>query len=440
MKKLFLLLLHAIFIFSFSDLCSQEYWEKISSPTEKFLRHVFFVDNQTGWCAGEQGIIIHTTDGGMSWAEQNSMVNSFIVSIFFLDENMGWALTLREAPPFGTTILRTTNGGDDWAVENYPDDNVFLNTIVYFDSANGLLGGSKIVRTTDGGITWLDVDIDSTIVSNLPVFNFNFYNRRFGYACGGYIDLAGVIWRTTDYGLSWHATAVSPDQVFDLFVIDSLNALTLSGDPEGFFGVGDIKTTDAGDSWSYTELPIHALSFAIDFRTTDEGWSASGFKFIYTPDKGNTWIEKQIPDSSVIYDLVFTDSTTGYAVGERGTILKYLNEPPVPVDTIPSDFILYQNYPNPFYPNTMIKYTVPQPVILNDLHAGTQEGNIPVPVLLKVYDVLGNEIATLVNEEKPPGNYSVEFKIINSALSSGIYFYTLTAGKQFASKKMICLK
>ena len=91
-------------------------------------------------------------------------------------------------------------------------------------------------------------------------------------------------------------------------------------------------------------------------------------------------------------------------------------------DTNPSDFVLSQNYPNPFNPTTKIRYSI------------SQTSN----VIIKVFDILGNEIETLVNEEKLIGNYEVEFNAIN--LPSGIYFYHLRAGNFFETKKMILLK
>ena len=174
MNKFLMLILIAISILFVSKSFSQAEWKKIASPTDKLLRHVFFIDSTTGWCAGRDGIIIHTSDGGKTWVEQNSTVQTFIVSLFFLDKNLGWALTLRTTIPFGTTIIKTTNGGDEWLAENYPEDNVFMNTIFYFDSLNGWIGGSKISGTTDGGFSWVDANIDSSFVSNLPVLNFNF--------------------------------------------------------------------------------------------------------------------------------------------------------------------------------------------------------------------------------------------------------------------------
>jgi hypothetical protein len=105
----------------------------------------------------------------------------------------------------------------------------------------------------------------------------------------------------------------------------------------------------------------------------------------------------------------------------------YSNEIEVVVDFTPKEFVLYQNYPNPFNPKTVISYQLPV------------TGN----VTLKVYDILGNEVATLVNEEKQPGIYEFEFNSHSDKgqnLSSGIYFYQLRAGNFTQVKKMILLR
>jgi predicted esterase len=90
--------------------------------------------------------------------------------------------------------------------------------------------------------------------------------------------------------------------------------------------------------------------------------------------------------------------------------------------SLPTEFVLKQNYPNPFNPNTIIKYSIPK------------QSN----VTLKVYDLLGSEVATLVNKKQPQGNYDVEFDC--SDLTSGIYFYRLQSGDYVETKKMILLK
>jgi hypothetical protein len=91
------------------------------------------------------------------------------------------------------------------------------------------------------------------------------------------------------------------------------------------------------------------------------------------------------------------------------------------------DYELLQNYPNPFNPTTTIRYSIPV-----NIKSGMSK------VTLKIYDVLGREVATLVNEQKNAGNYEVQFNAAN--LASGVYIYSLNAGDFTASKKLILLK
>jgi hypothetical protein len=98
-----------------------------------------------------------------------------------------------------------------------------------------------------------------------------------------------------------------------------------------------------------------------------------------------------------------------------------------PTDELPTEYSLSQNYPNPFNPSTTIKYSIPN----------VESGHAPT-VLLKVYDILGREVATLVNKQQKAGNYEVTFNALN--LTSGVYFYRLKSGGFTQSKKMILLK
>jgi hypothetical protein len=124
----------------------------------------------------------------------------------------------------------------------------------------------------------------------------------------------------------------------------------------------------------------------------------------------------------------FTSSTNGYAVGNNKTLLKFGEITSVENEKeLLAEFSLSQNYPNPFNPSTKIKFNVPQEV-----------GGERLEVSLKVYDVLGNEVVNLVNEEKPAGTYEVKFN--GNGLTSGVYFYQLKAGNYIQTKKMILLK
>ena len=119
-------------------------------------------------------------------------------------------------------------------------------------------------------------------------------------------------------------------------------------------------------------------------------------------------------------------------MGVNGIILKTTNGGVTfveeeKIDEVPKEFLLSQNYPNPFNPTTKIKYSIPI--------VGTQRA---VSVLIKVYDILGNEIETLVNEEKSPGTYEVTWNA--AGLPSGVYFYQLRTGSFIDAKKMILLR
>jgi len=102
------------------------------------------------------------------------------------------------------------------------------------------------------------------------------------------------------------------------------------------------------------------------------------------------------------------------------------------INSIPTEFALEQNYPNPFNPTTTIKYSIP--AIQTPLLGGVGNGF----VTLKIYDILGREIATLVNKEQKPGNYEVQFDA--TQLTSGVYFYKISIGNFISIKKMILMK
>jgi len=153
----------------------------------------------------------------------------------------------------------------------------------------------------------------------------------------------------------------------------------------------------------------------------ERGWEKIGFVPGFgttTEPKSYSFVDENVTSGNYTYRLKQIDFD--------GTFT-YSNEIEVVVDFTPKEFVLYQNYPNPFNPSTVIKYEIPG-----------QARNDNVLVVLKVYDVLGNKVATLVNEDKLAGEYEVKFSA--KGLPSGIYFYKLQAGSFIEIKKMILLK
>ncbi len=150
-----------------------------------------------------------------------------------------------------------------------------------------------------------------------------------------------------------------------------------------------------------TKYPFNHLAFVFGFT---DNWGSVQLPF--SADVLIDYVYGKFKDGRIVVYEDFEDTTTD-----------------VPRETsIPVEFKLEQNYPNPFNPATTIKFTVPQVERVN----------------LKVYDLLGREVATLVNEEKVPGSYEVKFD--GSNLASGMYIYQLQAGNMVISKKMMLMK
>ena len=122
--------------------------------------------------------------------------------------------------------------------------------------------------------------------------------------------------------------------------------------------------------------------------------------------------------------------------GTPGTLNEFITSVEEQDNNIPTEYSLSQNYPNPFNPTTTIRFTIPTSPLNPSPYQG--ERNRERFITLIVYDVLGKEIATLVNAEKPTGSYEVKFDA--TGLTSGIYFYQLKAGSFIQTKKMVLIK
>ena len=412
----------------------QSPWVNLARFTTKNLSRVSFVDSLTGWVAGDSGGVFRTTNGGQSWEVQDTKITNNIFDLFFVDRSYGWAVALQymqDTSWYGTVLLRTTNGGGTWMKRNLPME--YFYSLAFFDSVNGWMAGhdGKLRKTTDGGITWSNAMVDSSIVMGFPIKHLDFYSRNYGFAVGGSIDAAGVVWKTTNGGDRW--AAVNPDgdgePLHGTHFIDSLNVMAVGGDFD--LGSGIVRSKDAGRSWQYVYLGIWGEARAISFRTPGEGYVPLGFPGTYmvTGDTGRTWHDFTTPDTEAVFDVKFPDSLHGYMVGALGTVLKY--DPKIvgvnpDVPDLPAATALFQNYPNPFNPGTTISFTIPQSSFIT----------------VKVYDVLGREVATIFKGEQGAGVHEVEFD--GRTLASGVYYYELTTtnprDKSTQVRKMLLVK
>ncbi|HRB41009.1 MAG TPA: T9SS type A sorting domain-containing protein, partial [Bacteroidia bacterium] len=181
-----------------------------------------------------------------------------------------------------------------------------------------------------------------------------------------------------------------------------------------------------------TATETNNQGFQIERRKTqndsNEDWNSIGFvngNGTTTEPQSYSFADKNLEAGKFQYRLKQIDFDGTF---EYSNVIEVEIVPPL-------KFSLEQNYPNPFNPVTTIKYTIPTPPSSSPLAKGRNEVGF---VTLKVYDVLGKEVATLVNEEKPSGHYEINFDASN--LASGIYYYQLRAGEFVETKKMTLLK
>ncbi|MBN8547076.1 MAG: T9SS type A sorting domain-containing protein [Ignavibacteria bacterium] len=403
---------------------AQWYPQEVPDTSYK-LRSVYFIDDQTGWAAGNNGIIIKTTDGGRRWTKQTDSSRISLRSLFFVDKQNGWAV----GSEYGTgysVALKTVNGGTNW--KRLPIFSGPFQSVFFIDSLTGWITGGPvdrgakgiITKTTDGGATWKSQSANAGH-ANFSVF---FIDHQTGWLVGD----EGIIFKTTNGGDIWVPQTSGVSDY--LRTVRFINRQT--GWIAGHNGI-ILKTTNGGETWinQSVDNKIWLDSFnPVDSKTA---WAAgidygtgSG-TILKTVDGGLSWYPQIHPSNlqTERLSVFFLDGNKGWAVGD-GTILKTTNGGDI-FTSSNRNYTLLQNYPNPFNPVTTIKYAIPP---------GLQ--NEKVAVRLVIYNMLGEEVALLVNEEKPFGTWEAKWDA--SGVSSGVYFYRLTAGGYVDTRKMVLVR
>ncbi len=445
----FVLAILSLLLFN-SDLFSQQ-WIRQTNPLgtgeQAMLGRVEFVSQTEGWISGSRGTLLHTTDAGANWLIVNPWPTDTLWSgsdpghvMDWVGISHGWKLD-NLGPDYGVStkvfLHKTTDGGINWTRKILSSEvGDFGFKLQFVDQNNGwvLIWNfttmvPKFLRTTDGGENW-------TNFNGMGIFFFVTPNIGWCYSSTGPNMTAPFkIYKTTNGGNNWieQLSEYQPGMYNDIFFIDQNNGW-LVGDSGKV-----IKTKDGGVSWSYVTnsgINSNEKSKTIFFVDINNGWIPSKTDdpesaFIqHTTDGGNTWTTQNLPLGSSgknsVFSIYFTNINNGWLVADHGKICKYSSTTDVRDESLVNDFALYQNYPNPFNPTTRIKFTIPGSV--EALYMAS----------LRVYDILGKEVATLVNEEKTSGTYEIEFNA--SFLHSGIYFYRLNVGSFSSTRKLVFIK
>lgn len=448
-------------------------WTKMSFDPGQRLYSVHFLNENVGYAGttGPNGVY-KTTDGGLNWTPLNTgtgVASSIIYDIRFINENVGLAMYS------SGQVARTTNAGVSWtpvsaAWGSAAGYHIFIvdsltiylsgpggrvsksinggasfsqlpslgtATLYYshfFDANNGFIAasGGRLYRTTNGNtFTEIQLPVTSTM------YAVKFVDNNIGWVAG-----TGSAFYTEDGGNTWTRSTLSVGSSV------TVRDIEMAGGRMWFVGTDGMIIRGYADP----SVPVELASFTatvsgsnvtLNWMTASET-NNMGFEIERMQNSKIARLQDQ-PNGQTGWEKIgfvegkgTVSEITAYSFSDKGLtagfynyrikqidfdgIFKYYNlSESIEIGT-PDNFNLAQNYPNPFNPSTVISYQLP----VNRM------------VSLKVYNVIGQQVAELVNEVKQAGVHTVEFDASN--LPSGVYIYKLTTGDYISSKKMLLVK
>ncbi|MBN8571856.1 MAG: T9SS type A sorting domain-containing protein, partial [Ignavibacteria bacterium] len=388
-------------------------------------------DTQNGLALKDNGYVYKTTNRGIEW---NVCYYNSVGYTSILYSSVNSALVIG----YNGKIARTTNYGNTWNEVSSPvSTNLYKGCFVNV-STGFIVGNTKtVLKSTDTGISWNKLDsLPIGFITNPK--NIEFINENTGFIIGDKIQNGYYtqIIKTTNCGLNWNL-------IYDNFNTTSsshFDKIKFFNEMTGwiYYDNNIKKTTNGGLNWFIYNSPSSSFYiFTLKMINENTGWAGGTVsnrgKLYKTTNAGVSWFEqfnqanyylKQIPysiyslDSNDVWfcgaDDIMFHTTTGGVVTSVSPIS----------NLIPEKYLLQQNYPNPFNPSTKINYEI----------------KLAGFVSLKVFDLLGKEVAMLVNEKQSAGSYAVDFNSTEFNLPSGIYFYTLSTGEFKETRKMVLIK
>ncbi len=413
------------FLLFFTIFAIQAQWVEQTSGITTDLTSVSAPDNNTAWACGNGGVVLKTINGGLTWTTATgSPIPSTLdlYNIFGIDANTALVTGSNSTAAY---VYKTANGGINWTLV-FTQNGGFIDAILMGNPLLGFMYGDPVGGrwslwgTYTGGVTW-----DST----------HFYIPQTGTEAGWnnsmfFDPVGGVVWFGTNNThiyrtfnlLNW-VEQPTTGQASSYAVWFNNSTTGMTG------GTGILMTTDGGSNWLPPGMTLPGTANITGITGVSNDWWVVRQSTVvyYSPNNGTSWLtDYNAPSGSFTH---ITKARSGsnivlWAVRTAGGISR--NEIPVgiiPVSgSVPSKFNLVQNFPNPFNPSTTIRFDVP----------------VSENVNLVVYDELGRQISVLVNEKMNPGSYKIDFEGTN--LTSGVYFYKLTAGNYTDTRKMILSK
>lgn len=418
-------------------------WQTIVCENSPGLNSVFFTCNNTGYVAGSFGILWSTTDAGATWDGLPDGTTASLKSVCFTSENLGFAVGEHE------TILKTSDAGTNWT-SVYSGTDRCMNSVYFTDATTGYIVGEQgmIYKTADAGINW-----SLKYQASQDLFCVHFPSVSTGYAVGGNENFShggsdGIIIKTTDNGENWTTIMNNPDESYkSVFFTDQATGFVV-GNNSGFI----LKTTDGGETWVRTSSLSEICTI---FFTDSQTGYAGGSRVYKTIDGGINWVSMNherlydirsifFPSKNIGYaacgiwfrgfgmtynggldwelvetgtynklnSVYFTNDSTGYMVGDHGTILKTTNGggSALSVKEIPKIQDWLSIYPNPA--------------------SGIITINLKFPGTIQILSLNGQELLRQKNIDQ-----TTQTDI--STLSKGLYLLKVTNGKGVQVGKFI---
>lgn len=383
------------------------------------------INTEIGVAVGQGGTVIKTTDHGQEWTLTYSNVNIWMNDVQFDPNTPGtvWAAGM------GGVIIKSTNNGDTWSVVRQfstPD-----HTIRGIAAKPGYPGyvtfvgyaGTFFETYNDGANFTQKFYIPFTMHS--VAFSPNFLTDGRGIICG----TDGKVWNTTDWGANWVARNTNRyDYLNDVVFLEDGQTAMICGNNGTI-----LRSTNWGKNWDVNVQYLTSEHLrSIDAYSVQVTVCGDNGKIMTSNNYGNYFTDQLNGENRHLYGVALRNGSVGVVVGEIGSAANgalyftAMNGGYVGItqtgSEIPENYSVSQNYPNPFNPTTKINFALPKQGL----------------VTIKVYDLLGKEVETLVNEVKSAGKYTVDFN--GSKLSSGVYFYRIQANDFVDVKRMMLVK
>lgn len=439
-------------------------WEQVHEEDGCYFNDIDFPTVLEGWAVGSNAKIIHTSDGGNTWSQINieGISSGEFKDVDFINDKIGWISGLWSAQ-----LLHTKDGGQSWSIVKIPKyyGSTDLGSINFIDENIGwVTAQGDIWKTINGGETWERSQLPAigTDISNISMVNDKigwavsnnrvFYTEDGGGALldiesataglehdfdNGEIEKENWVLSSTNSSSSWKIGNLE-NKSFSGIESSNVYSAIIEAPPGDFNEV--IKTPKFDLDMSETILEFYIgydgtnlEDKALELQVSTNNYPLWTWHTFLNDNDDWKWRKVQINlaefsgSKNIQVAWAYSGNNGGYVAldgikfltASEGVLTDLLEFEHVELVT---EYSLLQNYPNPFNPSTVIEFNIPN------------NGNVS----LKVFNILGQEVAELLNNEIAAGYHKINFDGTN--LSSGIYFYRIFAGDFVKTNKMLLIK